>query len=144
MEAFLIPGLIAATTMSLLVAALYLYLSLNSKDRILQLWSAAWGVYSLCFVIQTFIVLHILPPWMSVLQEAATLTGAFLCIAGAKALADKPAASWWRYGAGISIGWVVLAQSSSRCRFAFRASTSCRKQSPKNSRPWSGVTFTGR
>ncbi|MCM2286421.1 MAG: PAS domain-containing protein [Desulfobacula sp.] len=110
MNSFLIPGLIAVTTMSLIVAALYLYLFLNNQDRILRLWSAAWGVYALRFVIQTSVVLHILPPWMGVLQEVATLTGAFLCIAGAKALADKPADAWWGYGALISIGWVVFAQ----------------------------------
>ncbi|WP_321495495.1 PAS domain-containing protein [uncultured Desulfobacter sp.] len=110
MDSFLIPGLIAVTTMSLIVAVLYLYLYLNNKDRILQFWSAAWGIYSLRFVIQTSVVLHFLPPWMVVLQEVATLTGTFLCIAGAKAFANKPADTWWWYGAVISIGWVVFAQ----------------------------------
>lgn len=112
MGSFLIPALIAVTTMSLLVAALYLHLFFNNKDKLLLLWSASWGVYSLRFVIQTLLVLHILPPWMVVVQEAATLTGALLCMAGANALANKSAASssWWWYGAGISLGWLVLVQ----------------------------------
>ncbi len=110
MSTILIPALIAVTTMSFLVAALYLHLYFGNKDRLLQLWSAAWGVYSLRFVVQTLMVSHILPPWMVVIQEAATVAGAFLCMAGAKALANRPAASWWRYGAGASLGWVVLAQ----------------------------------
>lgn len=47
MSTILVPALISVTIMSLLVAALYFHLYLVNKDRLLKLWSAAWG-YTPC------------------------------------------------------------------------------------------------
>ncbi|MBU0973380.1 MAG: PAS domain S-box protein, partial [Proteobacteria bacterium] len=110
MSTILVPALISVTIMSLLVAALYFHLYLVNKDRLLKLWSAAWGLYSLRFIVLTLMVLHILPPWMVVIQEAATLFSALLCMTGANALANRSTPSWWRYGAGAALCWVVLTQ----------------------------------
>lgn len=110
MSTILIPALISVAAMSLLVAGLYLHLYLVNRDRLLKLWSAAWGIYSLRFIVQTLIVLHVLPPWMVVIQEAATMAGALLCMTGAYALTEKSIPSWWWYGAGAVLFWVSLTQ----------------------------------
>ncbi len=107
----LIPSLITVTTMSLLVGILYLILYMKNRDRLLMLWGVAWGIYTLRFVVQIAIVMKVLPPSMVIAQEAVTLAGALLCLSGANALGERPVALWWRYGAVVCFGWIVVSQT---------------------------------
>ncbi|MEW6218097.1 MAG: response regulator [Thermodesulfobacteriota bacterium] len=111
MGSLLVPALIVTTAVSLLVAALYLRLYLTSRDRLLLMWGAAWGIYSLRFVVQIALVLRLAPPWLAVAQETATVGGALLCVHGANALRGRPAAPWWRWGALACLFWAGAAQA---------------------------------
>lgn len=96
MGPLLIPALFVSTIVTLGVASLYLYLYLANRERLLLLWGAAWGIYSLRFMIQIGVVLKLLPHWMTIGQEVVTILGALFCLHGAYALGKQLPPLWPR------------------------------------------------
>ncbi|MBI5444544.1 MAG: PAS domain-containing protein [Deltaproteobacteria bacterium] len=110
--AWLVPALVAATAAALLASALYLHLYVSrNRDPFLALWGAAWGIYSVRFVIHLALVLGLVPGWMTAAQQAVSVAGAVLAVHGAAALGGRPAGRGWTRGAWLAAAWAVAAEA---------------------------------
>ena len=103
-------AMVAILSGSILLAVVFSYLSITEHERGLLLWSIAWTVYSLRFVVD-LVQANLAPASMllTVLSQLLVLATALLLLEGTGEMAGSHVPRWPLYLGALAAAWVIFA-----------------------------------
>lgn len=107
---WLIPGLTATTTLTLLIGLIFIYLWHEEKEKYLLLWAISWCAYSLRFITHLLIIQNILPHAGIIFQNSVTVISGLFIIWGTYVFQEKRLNVIWLYASGLAILWEFVAE----------------------------------
>ncbi len=105
----LVASVVISMLGTLVLTAVYLYLSGRDREPFLRVWAYSWVIYSLRFPFKVAAILHApAEPYLEVVGQSFTLVAGLFLLYGTYLFLRRPVRRLWAYGGVVAGAWLLV------------------------------------